>query len=70
MDATKDYLHTKWFELKPKLRKRWVKITEDDIVRINGNTDELIRTLRRRYGYGQAQAEIEIDQWLVSQAGD
>ncbi len=70
MDATKDYLHIRWIELKPKLRKRWVKITDDDIAQINGNTDELIRTLRRRYGYGKAQAEIEIDQWLGSQAGD
>ncbi len=70
MDATKDYLQSKWIELKPKLRKRWVRITEDDIAQIDGRTDELIRTLRRRYGYGKAQAEIEINQWLGSQAGD
>ncbi len=70
MDATKDYLQSKWIELKPKLRKRWAKITDADIAQINGNSDELIRTLRRRYGYGKAQAEIEINQWLGSQAGD
>ncbi len=67
MNATKDNLQLNWTELKSKLRKRWGKITEADLAQINGNTDELIRTLRKRYGYGQAQAEIEIHQWLFGQ---
>ncbi len=69
MVATKNDLQIKWTELKPKLRKRWGKITEDDIAQINGNTEELIRYLRKRYGYGKAQAEIEIQQWLMGGDG-
>jgi uncharacterized protein YjbJ (UPF0337 family) len=65
LDATKDNLQINWTELKSKLRNRWGKITEGDIAQINGNTEELIRTLRKRYGYGKAQAEIEIHHWLV-----
>jgi uncharacterized protein YjbJ (UPF0337 family) len=67
LSAAKDYLQNNWTELKSKLRKRWGKITEDDLTQINGNNDELIRTLRKRYGYGKAQAEIEINQWLIGQ---
>ena len=67
MDATKDTIQINWTELKSRLRKRWGKITEADLAQINGNTDELIRLLRKRYGYGKAQAEIEIHQWLAGQ---
>lgn len=67
MDATKDILLINWTELKLKLHNHWGKITDNDIAQINGNTDELVRILRKRYGYGKAQAEIEIDTWLTKQ---
>ena len=68
MVATKNVNQINWTELKLKLRKHWGKITEEDLAQINGNTEELIRILRRRYGYGKAQAEIEIGNWLNEQA--
>jgi uncharacterized protein YjbJ (UPF0337 family) len=67
LDATKDYLQTNWRNLKSKLRLRWRKISEEDITQIDGSTEELVRLLRQRYGYGKAQAEIEIHRWLVEQ---
>lgn len=69
MDATKDDLQVNWTELKSNLRKRWGKITDDDLSQINGNAEELVRVLRKRYGYGKAQAEIEISQWLIEKNG-
>lgn len=69
MDATKNSLQINWTELKSTIRKRWGKITEEDLSQIDGNPEELVRVLRRRYGYGKAQAEIEIDQWLINQNG-
>jgi len=66
--ATKNVNQINWTELKLKLRKHWGKITEEDLAQINGNKEELIRILRRRYGYGKAQAEIEIGNWLNEQA--
>jgi uncharacterized protein YjbJ (UPF0337 family) len=67
LDATKDYVQINWSILKPKLRRRWGKITEDDMTQLHGKAEELINVLRKRYGYGRAQAEIEIDNWLVEQ---
>lgn len=51
-------------ELKNEVQQHWSKLTAEDISRLTGNTDDLIAVLRRRYGYGKAQAEIEIHQWL------
>ena len=70
MDATKDVLQIKWSSLKAKVRKHWWKITEADMNHLSGKTDELINILRKRYGYGRAQAEIEINNWLIEQDGD
>jgi uncharacterized protein YjbJ (UPF0337 family) len=64
MDANKDILLGKWLELKGQVRQQWGKLTDDDLVRLSGKTEELAGVLRQRYGYGKAQAEIEINNWL------
>jgi uncharacterized protein YjbJ (UPF0337 family) len=64
MDANKDILLGKWLELKGQVRQQWGKLTDDDLVRLSGKTEELAGILRQRYGYGKAQAEIEINNWL------
>jgi uncharacterized protein YjbJ (UPF0337 family) len=67
LDLRNDNLNTNWTELKGKLRKHWNKVTIEDMRQINGKTDELIRILRKRYGYGKTQAEFEIIHWLKDQ---
>ncbi len=64
MDANQDILRGKWSELKGQVQQRWGKLTDDDLTRLSGNTEELAWVLRQRYGYGQAQAEIEIKNWV------
>jgi uncharacterized protein YjbJ (UPF0337 family) len=64
MDATKDVLLGKWHELKGQVRKQWGKLTDDDITRLSGKTEELSGVLQQRYGYSKAQAESEINKWL------
>lgn len=64
MDATKDILTGKWHELKGQVRQKWGKLTDDDLGRLNGKTEELSGILQQRYGYARAQAEIEINKWM------
>jgi uncharacterized protein YjbJ (UPF0337 family) len=64
MDTATDTLRNKWPILKNEVRKRWTKLTDEDLDRVNGKTDELIRVLRRRYGYAKVQAGMEINKWL------
>jgi uncharacterized protein YjbJ (UPF0337 family) len=65
MDATKDILQGKWHELKGQARQQWAKLTDDDLAQLSGKTEELAGVLQQRYGYGKAQAEIEINKWLT-----
>jgi uncharacterized protein YjbJ (UPF0337 family) len=64
MDATKDILQGKWHELRGQVRQQWGKLTDDDLTRLSGKTEELAGVLQQRYGYGKAQAETEINAWL------
>jgi uncharacterized protein YjbJ (UPF0337 family) len=64
MDANQDILTGKWHELKGQVKQQWGKLTDDDLQRLGGKTEELAGVLQQRYGYGKAQAEIEINQWV------
>ncbi len=64
MDATRNILADKWHELKGQVRQQWGRLTDDDIQRLSGKTDELARVLQQKHGYGKVQAEIEINNWL------
>ncbi len=56
-----------WTDLKPRIRQHWQKISDEDLKKLNGNVGELVGILRTKYGYGEAQAEIEINNWLTEQ---
>ena len=64
MDATNDILMGKWHELKGQVRQQWGKLTDDDLLRLSGKTEELAGVLQQRYGYDKAKAETEINNWL------
>jgi uncharacterized protein YjbJ (UPF0337 family) len=64
MDSTQDILLGKWHELKGQVRQQWGKLTDDDMTRLSGKTEELAGVLQQRYGYSKAQAELEIKKWL------
>lgn len=64
LHMTKEPSHIRWSELKSQIRQHWSKLTEDELSGLNGGVDELNSLLRKRYGYGKAQAEIEINKWL------
>ena len=68
MDANQDILRGRWPELKVHAKARWGKLTDDDIRRLSGKTEELASVLRQRYGYGEAQAKMEINNWLRDRA--
>jgi uncharacterized protein YjbJ (UPF0337 family) len=67
LDTSEEKVRINWSNLKPKIKKHWRKLTEEDLNQSNGNVGDLVNVLRRRYGYGKIQAEIEINKWLGEQ---
>ena len=64
MDANQDIVQGKWPELKGQVKQQWGKLTDDDMQRLSGKTEELAGVLQQRYGYGKVQAEMEINNWV------
>ena len=64
MKTNNDVLQGRWHEIKGQVRQKWGKLTDDDLTRMSGKMEELTGVLQQRYGYGKAQAELEIKEWL------
>jgi len=63
----KDIMQGKWTEMKGKVKEQWGKLTDDDIDKINGRSEQLLGLLQQRYGYAREKAEEEYkrftDRW-------
>jgi uncharacterized protein YjbJ (UPF0337 family) len=49
-----------WHQMKTKLREKWDKLTDNDIVQISGKRDTLLAKLEERYKWDKKGAEEEL----------
>jgi uncharacterized protein YjbJ (UPF0337 family) len=61
-----DELRNHWHQLQAKLKQKWNALTEDDIQRIKGRSDQLIAQLQERYRFDRAKAEAEFHTFIES----
>jgi uncharacterized protein YjbJ (UPF0337 family) len=61
---TAEILQGSWAQIKNRIRDRWKKLTEEDLIAINGNRDMLILKLCAYYGYTKEQATNELYYFL------
>ena len=61
-----DILKGKWTQLKGEVRSKWGKLTDDDVMQIQGDTEKFIGKLQERYGNTREQAEKELNEFLES----
>lgn len=60
----RDILKGRWKQMKGEIKNWWGKLTDDDLDRIEGNTEKLAGILQEHYGYTKEEAEREIDRRL------
>jgi uncharacterized protein YjbJ (UPF0337 family) len=53
----------KWKQMKGAVKKRWGKLTDDDLEFIAGKRDELVGRIQERYGISKEEAQNQIDNW-------
>jgi uncharacterized protein YjbJ (UPF0337 family) len=58
-----DRMAGNWPESKNTVRKRWSKLTDDDLRRINGKRDQLVSVLIERYALPKDQIELQIKEF-------
>ena len=63
MNLNWDQIKGDWHQLSRKLKEKWKLLTDTDLKSIAGRRDQLEDVLSDRYGYGKAQATIELDKF-------
>jgi len=53
----------KWNALKDKVKQTFDKLTDEDLLQIQGSAERMIGALQTRYGYSKDQAQQEWEQF-------
>lgn len=61
-----DQIAGNWRQLAGQARKKWAKLTDDDLARVGGDREELAGTIQERYGKAREEARREVDEWRQS----
>lgn len=64
--VNRDTLRGQWTQLKGEVKSRWGQLTDDELTRVEGDTEKLIGALQTRYGYARGRAEQEVNDWFNS----
>lgn len=58
-----DQIKGQWTQMQGDAKRRWGKLTDDDLKMIEGDRDKLVGRLQERYGKSKDDAEREVDAW-------
>lgn len=63
-----DILKGKWKQMKGDVKAKWGKLTDDDLDRIEGDSEKLVGIIQERYGMAREEAHKTLNTWLDSRA--
>ena len=52
-----------WSQTKGAVKEQWGKLTDDDLLEIEGRRDQLVGKVQTRYGITREQAEAQVSTW-------
>ncbi len=52
-----------WAQTKGAIKEQWGKLTDDDLLEIQGRREKLVGKLQTRYGISHDQAEAQVSGW-------
>lgn len=57
----KDIFEGKWLEMRGQVKEWWGQLTDDELEKTGGKTDQIVGLLQQRYGYSREHAEEELE---------
>lgn len=52
-----------WNQTKGAVKEQWGKLTDDDLLAIEGQRDQLVGKIQARYGISKDEAEAQVGTW-------
>jgi uncharacterized protein YjbJ (UPF0337 family) len=59
-----DILQGKWAEIKGSVKAQWGKLTDDDLIEIQGMQEKLEGLLQTKYGYSRERVQQEYSKFM------
>ena len=56
-------IRTDWAQLKGKVKEDWGRLTDDDLLEISGQREQLLAKIRKRYQLAVGGAERRVRDW-------
>jgi uncharacterized protein YjbJ (UPF0337 family) len=60
-----DQITGKWKQMSGEAKKHWGKLTDDELMEINGDREILAGKLQEKYGIAKEDANKQIDEWAA-----
>jgi uncharacterized protein YjbJ (UPF0337 family) len=60
----RDTLKGQWKQMKGRAKETWGKLTDDELLRVEGNAERLSGLVQERYGITRDEADQQIDRFL------
>lgn len=59
-----------WNQTKGAVKEEWGKLTDDDLLAIEGRRDQLVGKIQARYGISKEEAELQVGTWEKTRIKD
>ena len=60
----KDQFKGSWGQFKGELKKQWGKLTDNDLLEVEGDYDKFLGIVQKRYGDQREEVKRWADQWF------
>lgn len=60
---SRDIIKSKWPQLRGKLKRKWSKLTDDDVDYLEGHREYLVGKLQERYGIAKEKANVQVKEF-------
>lgn len=58
-----DEIAGKWKQVSGEVKKQWGRLTDDELLEINGDREILSGKIQEKYGIAKEHANSQIDKW-------
>jgi uncharacterized protein YjbJ (UPF0337 family) len=65
MAKTWEQIAGQWKQVKGEARKKWGKLTDDELMQVDGNRDILAGKIQEKYGIAKEDVNKQIDEWAA-----
>jgi uncharacterized protein YjbJ (UPF0337 family) len=59
-----DQLKGAWHQVKGEAKRQWGELSDDDLAKVDGNSEKLIGLVQQKYGYARERAEQEVHDFM------